>query len=69
MIDNVGGHEVGTSAGPEGAKVVWLTEARGPMGAHKARHTEELVGKELKLWGETSLDGKSWVKAYEVGCK
>lgn len=69
MVDNVGGQEVGTSAGPEGAKIVWLTEARGPMGAHKSRHTEERVGKELKLWGETSMDGKSWIKAYEVGCK
>jgi hypothetical protein len=71
MVDNVGGQEVGTSAGPAGYKITWLTDARGPMGSHKGRHTEEISmgGKQLNLSGETSPDGKTWVKAYEAECK
>ena len=69
LVDNLGGQEIGTSTGPDSGKVVWLTDARSARGTYKSRHTEQMLGKELKLWGEVSMDGKSWIKSYEVDCK
>jgi hypothetical protein len=70
MVDNMGGSEVSTSDGPKENKVVWESMSRGPMGEAKSRHHEEMVGKELKMWGEWSMDkGKTWVKGYEATCK
>jgi type IV secretory pathway VirB10-like protein len=71
MADNMGSQEVSWSDGPKENKAVWESTSRSAMGEAKARHHEETVGpKEMKLWGEYSLDkGKTWVKAYEASCK
>lgn len=69
LVDSLGGQEVGTSAGPEGSKLVWLTDSRGPGGSRKARHTEQKSGTDLVFYGETTTDGKLWIKTYEVTCK
>lgn len=54
MLDNWGGQEVSTSDGPKENKVMWESVGRSPMGESKARHYEEMAGKELKMWGEWS---------------
>jgi hypothetical protein len=70
MMDNWGGQEVGTSDGPKEGKVVWEVMSRSAMGDGRGRHYEEMVGKEMKMWGEYSMDkGKTWAKAYEASCK
>ncbi len=69
-VDNMGSQEVGWSDGPKDGKTVWESAGRSVMGESKARHYEEMVGKELKMWGEWSMDkGKTYVKGYEAVCK
>jgi len=69
MVDNMGSQEVGVSDGPKDGKTVWETTSRSAMGDAKARHYEEMAGKEMKMWGEWSMDkGKTWVKGYEATC-
>lgn len=70
-VDSMGGQEVTTSEGPKDNKVLWSGTATGMMGTASSRHYEEMLGKkEVKMWGEYSMDkGKSWMKAYEVTCK
>ena len=56
QVDNMGGQEVSWSDGPKENKTVWETTSRSAMGEAKARHYEEVVGKEIKMWGEYSMD-------------
>lgn len=71
MVDNMGGSEVSTSDGPKENKVIWEGSGRSAMGEAKARHHEELLSaREVKMWGEWSMDkGKTWVKGYDATCK
>jgi hypothetical protein len=70
MVDNMGGSEVSMSDGPKENHVMWEGTGRSSMGEAKSRHHEEMAGKELKMWGEWSMDkGKTWVKGYEATCK
>lgn len=71
MADNWGSHEVSWSDGPKDGKTMWEATSRSVMGEAKGRHYEELPNpKELKMWGEYSMDkGKTWMKAYEASCK
>lgn len=71
MTDNWGSQEVSWSDGPKDGKTVWQATSRSAMGEAKGRHHEELLNpKEMKMWGEYSMDkGKTWMKAYEASCK
>lgn len=70
MTDNMGGHEVTTSTGMNGNKMVWEGTANGMGMSMKSRHTEEVVSpKETKISGEYSMDGKSYKKMYDMTCK
>ncbi|HVK74337.1 MAG TPA: hypothetical protein VM734_13495 [Kofleriaceae bacterium] len=69
MVDNMGGVETMTSDGPKDGKTTWEGTSRSSMGTGKARHYEETAGKEVKMWGEWSVDGKTWTKGYEAVCK
>ncbi|MBP9085354.1 MAG: hypothetical protein KBG15_04510 [Kofleriaceae bacterium] len=69
MATNMGSQEVATSEGPKAGKTVWNAIATSSHGVAMARHYEEIVGKELKMWGEYSTDrGKTWSKAYDSTC-
>jgi hypothetical protein len=68
--DNHGGQEVAVINGPSPGAMIWEATSRSFMGASLARHSEEVVGKDIKLWGEFSSDkGVTWMKGYETVCK
>jgi hypothetical protein len=68
--DNQGGQEVAFINGPSSGALIWEATSRSFMGANLARHSEEVVGKDIKLWGEFSNDkGVTWMKGYETVCK
>ena len=71
LTDNTGGSETSWSSGMANNKVVWEGEARGMgMKPWKTRETEDMVSpKEVKLTGEMSMDGKTWMKNWEASCK
>lgn len=70
LVDNFGSHEVDTSTGPKDGKLVWEGTSTSAMGTMPGRHYEEAMGKDLKMWGEYSMDkGKTYMKAYDVICK
>jgi hypothetical protein len=72
MVDNMGGHMVGTSDGLKEGKMTFNMDAWSPMGAAMFRdYTDTTDAKAgVKFWGEMSMDkGKTWVKAYEMACK
>ncbi len=71
LTDNTGGSETAWSAGMANNKVVWEGEGRGMgMKPWKARTTEEMVSaKEVKMTGEMSMDGKTWMKSWDSACK
>lgn len=67
--DNMGSHEETTADLAKDNKMVWTGTSTSPMGTASARHYEEMAGKEVKMWGEYSMDkGKTWMKAYECTC-
>lgn len=74
-VDNMGAAEWTTSAGAKDGKVVWEGEAIGQMQmgpSHKAkvRHTEDMTDpKNVKMKGEMTMDGKTWMTGYDVACK
>jgi hypothetical protein len=70
-VDNAGGWTKGWSTGPDAAgKVTW--EVEGNMGGTviKGRDYEEPGAKkrQMHVWGEYAMDGKNYVKAYDVTC-
>jgi hypothetical protein len=68
--DNMGGHEISTSMGAKNGSTTWEATSHSMMGTGLARHYEEMVGKDLKMWGEWSMDkGKTWNKSYDSVCK
>ena len=69
MVTNMGSQEVSTSDGPNAGKTIWNGTSTSSHGVAMGRHYEEMVGKELKMWGEYSSDrGKTWSKAYDTTC-
>jgi hypothetical protein len=76
MVDNWGGWATGWSTGPDATgKTVWEMDMSGPMGTSKFRDHEEpaadpKVAKRggMHMWGEMSMDGKTWVKVYDSTC-
>lgn len=69
MVTNMGSQEVSTSEGAKDGKSVWNAISTSSHGVAMGRHYEEMVGKELKMWGEYSSDrGKTWSKAYDSTC-
>ena len=70
MATNMGSQEVSTSEGAKDGKTIWNAISTSSHGVAMGRHYEEMVGTELKMWGEYSADrGKTWNKAYESTCK
>jgi hypothetical protein len=70
MFDNMGGHDFTESTGMKDNKMVWDGTSVGMGMTMKSRHTEQVVSpKEIKLIGEYSMDGKQWMKGYDVTCK
>lgn len=74
-VDNWGGAEWTTSAGPKDGKLVWEGDSigqvqMGPSHKAKVRHTEDMTDpKNVKMKGEMTMDGKTWMTGYEVTCK
>jgi hypothetical protein len=76
MVDNWGGWATGWSTGPDATgNTVWEMDMSGPMGTSKFRDHEEVaadpkVAKKggMHMWGEMSMDGKTWVKVYDSTC-
>lgn len=73
MIDNMGGHMIGTSDGMKDNKMTFHMDAWSPMGSGQFRDyvdTTDAKKTGVKFWGEMSMDkGKTWMKAYEMTCK
>ncbi|HEU0032811.1 MAG TPA: DUF1579 family protein [Kofleriaceae bacterium] len=75
MIDNMGGAEMATSSGPSADKktLVWEGDAMGQMTGMthaKVKHTVDMSDpKAVKMKGEMSMDGKTWMTGYEATCK
>jgi len=74
MRDSMGGSELKTSSGVKDNKVVFEGEARMPMpgmSAMKSRETHDMTDMKtgVKMMGEASMDGKTWIKVWEATCK
>jgi hypothetical protein len=71
MVDNMGGHEVATSAGLQGQTVSWEGKSGGMGMSAVTKHTDEIKGpKEMVSKGQMSMDaGKTWMPMYEATCK
>lgn len=74
MRDSMGGSEMSTSMGPKDNKVVWEGDARSSMPgmtAMKVRTTHDMSDMKagVKMTGEFSMDGKTWMKGWEATCK
>jgi hypothetical protein len=74
-VDNFGGTETTTSAGPKDGVLTWEGESIGQMaapgGSHRAKgkHTEDMKDpKNVKMKGEYQMGGK-WMTVYDVSCK
>jgi hypothetical protein len=71
-IDNGGGWGRGWSTGPDAAgKVTWDVESNMGGQVIKGRDYEEPGVKKntRRFWGEYAMDGKTYVKAYDVTCR
>jgi len=70
MVDNMGGWEQGSSAGLTNGQILWEGKGTGMGMSFTTKHTEQVVSpKEVKLSGQMSMDGKSWMPMYESTCK
>jgi uncharacterized protein DUF1579 len=74
MRDSMGGSETKTSMGMKDNKMVWEGDARSAMPgmtAAKSRSTVDMTDAKagVKMTGEYSMDGKTWMKAWEASCK
>lgn len=74
MRDSMGASEMKTSMGMKDNKIVWEGDARSSMPgmtAMKSRATSDMSDAKagVKMMGEYSMDGKTWVKAWEASCK
>jgi hypothetical protein len=72
MRDSAGGSETRTSAGMKDNKMVWEGDSRSSMmPAMKVRETNDMSDAKagVKMMGEYSQDGKTWMKMWEATCK
>ncbi|MBL0214621.1 MAG: DUF1579 family protein [Myxococcales bacterium] len=74
MRDSMGASEMKTSMGMKDNKIVWEGDARSSMPgmtAMKSRATSDMSDAKagVKMMGEYSMDGKTWMKAWEAACK
>ena len=74
MRDSMGGSETSTSMGVKDNKIVWDGDSRSPMPgmtAAKVRTTHDMSDMKagMKMVGEFSMDGKTWMKGWEATCK
>ncbi len=74
MRDSMGGSEMKTSMGMKDNKMVWEGDARSAMPgmtAAKSRSTVDMTDPKagVKMMGEYSMDGKTWMKGWEASCK
>jgi hypothetical protein len=71
MVDNWGGMMNGTSDGMKDGKMEVTADTMGPMG--KGQFRDHIDASDLKkgvhMWGEASMDGKTWNKVYDMTCK
>ena len=71
MLDSWGGIGKGWSTGPDAAgKTTFETESQMMGQTFKGRDYEEAGAKKgsLHVWGEFSMDGKTYNKAYDMVC-
>lgn len=72
-VDNMGGAEWTSSAGAKDGKIVWEGESQNQtpgMSKVKVRHTDDMSDPKLiKVKGEMSMDGKTWITGYDGSCK
>ena len=74
MRDSMGASEMKTSMGVKDNKIVWEGDARSSMpmmASLKSRATSDMSDAKagVKMTGEYSMDGKTWMKAWEAVCK
>ena len=74
MMDSMGGSSTETSMGMKDNKIVWEGEGRSPMPSMpsmKLRDTHDMSDMKtgVKMTGEMSMDGKTWLKGWEATCK
>jgi len=74
MIDSWGGSQTMWSAGAKDNKMLWEGEARMPMpgmSAVKVRETHDMTDMKagMKMKGEMTMDGKTWLTGWEATCK
>lgn len=74
MIDNMGGSQTMWSPGLKDGKMMWEGDARSSMpgmASMKVRETDDMTDAKagMKMVGEMSMDGKTWMKAWEATCK
>jgi hypothetical protein len=71
MADNWGGMMNGTSDGMKDMKMETVSDTLGPMG--KGQFKDHLDASDMKkgvhMWGEDSMDGRTWNKVYDMVCK
>jgi hypothetical protein len=63
--------ETTTDAVGTGAAVTWTgnTQMMGQNISEKSHEEPDLKTKTVHLWGEVSMDGKTWMKEYDLSCK
>jgi len=74
MVDSWGGSQTMWSAGAKDNKMMWEGDARMPMpgmSAVKMRETHDMTDMKagMKMKGEMSMDGKTWMTGWEATCK
>ena len=74
MRDSRGASETRTSMGMKDNKMIWEGDARSSMpemAAMKVRETNDMSDPKagVKMMGEYSKDGKTWMKVWEATCK
>jgi hypothetical protein len=73
MIDNMGGSQTMWSTGVKDNKMMWEGDGRGMpgMASMKMRETHDMTDMKagMKMTGEMSMDGKTWMKGWEATCK
>jgi hypothetical protein len=71
FVDNQGGMMMGSSDGMKDMKMDVTADMMGPMG--KGTFKDHMDASDMKkgvhMWGEASMDGKTFNKVYEMTCK
>jgi hypothetical protein len=71
FVDNMGSMMMGSSDGMKDMKMDVLADTMGPMG--KGQFKDHMDASDMKkgvhMWGEMSMDGKTFNKVYDMTCK